>query len=359
MQTLQKILPKYTIVLGVILAATVLYLVTRGNTVHIDIYPVKKMELIQAIYATGYVDADRTAELRNELSGTVGRILAREGERVEEGESILEFEERQPALAAREAQAAYAEQKSEADDRRVKLARNRNLFRAGAISRQELDNAEKESRKADDLLEQRELQLKSRKEDLKKLAVTAPVSGVLTLQDARAGDYLVSGTLVATIVDTASYVLNVEVDELDVPRLRTGQAATVALDAFPDSRFEASVSRIVPRTDRVTKTSRVYLDFSEPVEGMQAGMTATANIVYSTRQNALLVPKSSVFSELRGKYVWRIVDGRLQKRQVAAGAGDMTFVEILDGLAEGDSVALKPEERFREGMEARHIGHGS
>jgi len=359
MQTLQKILPKFTIALGVILAATVIYLVTRANTVHIDIYPVKKMELVQAIYATGYVDADRTAELRNEIPGTVGRILAREGERVERGETILELEERQPALAVREAEAAYAEQKSEADDRRVKLERNRNLFRAGAISRQELDNAEKESRKAGELLEQRRLQLNSRKEDLKKLAVTAPVSGVLTLQNARAGDYLVSGTLVATIVDTASYVLNVEVDELDVPRLRSGQAATVAFDALPESRFDAFVTRVVPQTDRVTKTSRVYLDFSEPIEGIQAGMTATANIVYSTRQNALLVPKSSVFSELRKKYVWKIDDGRLEKQEIAAGAGDMNFIEVLGGLVEGDSVALKPDERFRDGMEARALGHGS
>ncbi len=358
MQTVQKILPKYTIALGVIFMATVIYLVTRGNTVYVDIHQVRKTELIQAIYATGYVDAERMAELRSELSGTVGAVMIREGERVDRGGAILEFEERQPGLAAREARAAYAEQKSETDDLRLRLSRNRNLFRAGAISRQDLDNAEKEFRKAVELLEQRELQLKSRRDDLKKLVLTAPVSGILTMQDARAGDHIVSGTHVATVVDTASYVLNVEVDELDAPRVRPGQLATVAFDALPESRFEARVSRVVPRTDRITKTSRVYLEFTEPVEGIQAGMTATANIVYSTRENALLIPKSAIFEEFRKKYVWKIEERHLKKQEIATGAGDLTHIEVVRGIAEGDSVVVGPEERFREGLEAKPAGNG-
>ena len=357
MQTLQKILPKYTIVLGIIFVVTVIYLFTRGNTVFVDISSVKKMELTQAVYATGYVDADAMADLRSEISGTVAFVGAHEGEWVDKGSKILEFDEHQLQLAVAEAKAAYAEQKSETDDLRVKRARNSNLLKAGAVSRQEFDDAEKEYTQAQKLLQQRELQLKSRQDELKKQVVRAPIAGVLSLQEAKAGDYLVSNTLVARVIDTTSYIINVEVDELDVPRLKTGQLATVALDALPEKRFSASVSRVVPQTDRITKTSKVYLELDEHVEGMQVGMTATANIIYNIQENALLVPKSSVFEEFRQDYVWKIEKRHLKKQRITTGASDIRYIEVLDGLAEGDSVVVKPEEGFKEGMEARITGN--
>lgn len=356
MQTLQKILPKYTVVLGLIFLVTIVYLVTRANVVVVEVFQVKKMELVQAIYATGYVDAGAMSDLRSEISGTVGYVGASDGERVDKGSTILVFDDRKLQLAVEEARAAYAEQKAEADDLEARLARNRKLFRAGAISVQDIDAAEKGYVKAKKLLRQRELQLKSRLDEAGKRTVSAPIAGVLTRQDARVGDYIVSNTLVARIIDTNSYTVKVEVDELDVPRLKKGQKATVALDALPEKRFSAVVSRVVPQTDRITKTSKVYLDFDKKFEELQVGMTATANIVYNVRQGALLVPKGSVFEEMRRKHVWKISKGHLEKRKIETGADDSRFVEVLEGLVEGDSVVVRPEERFREGMEARVNG---
>ena len=353
MQTLQKILPKYTIALGIVFLATVIYLVTRGNTVVVEAHPVKKMELAQAVYATGYVDADAMADLRSEISGTIGFVGAHEGEWVDKGSTILVFDERRLQLAVEEAKAAYAEQRSETYDLRARRKRSRNLFRAGAIARQELDDAEKEYTQAMKLLQQRELQLKSRQDDLKKQVVTAPIAGVLTLQEAKIGDYIVANTLVARVIDTTSYIVNVEVDELDVPRLKTGQPATVALDALPEKRFSSSVARVVPQTDRITKTSKVFLALDEYVESIQVGMTATANIIYDVQEGALLIPKSSVFEEARQNYVWKIEKRHLKKQKIVTGASDIRYVEILDGLSEGDSVVVKPEEKFKEGMEAK------
>jgi RND family efflux transporter MFP subunit len=355
MQTLQKILPKYTVVLGIVFLVTVIYLVTRGNTVAVEVSTVRKMELTEAIYATGYVDADAMADLRSEISATVSLIGAYEGEWLEKGSTVLAFDDRRLHLAVEEAEAAYAEQKAKSDDLQVKLKRSHNLFNAGAVSVQDLDDAEREYTLAKRKLQQRDVQLKSRRDDLKKQQVNAPLAGVLALLDAKVGDYIVANTLVARIIDTNSYVINVEVDELDVPRLKKSQVATVALDALPEERFSAVVSRIVPETDRITKTSKVYLELDEPVEGLQVGMTATANIVYNVRKGALLVPKSSVLEQMRQDYVWKVEKGKLQKQAITSGAEDSRFVEVLDGLVQGDSVVVKPEEKFRQGMEAKVI----
>ncbi len=350
MKSLQKFLPKYSVALAVLFVATLFFLMTKGNTVDIEAGEVTNAELVQAIYATGFVEADAVANLSAECSGTVSYVGVLEGQHVSAGQKILQFDSLQPQLAVREAKAALAEQQALARDNRLRSARKKNLFTEGAISRQELEEAEKNSVQAEELLRQKSLQVKMREDDLKKLTVTAPFPGIMTLQNVKQGDYVTINTLVARVVDPSRYMVSVEVDELDIPRIRNGQSATVAFDAYPEKRFSALVSRIVPQTDRVTKTSRIYLTLSNPPDNIQAGMTATANIIYNTRQNALLVRKSSLFEENRLSYVWKIDHGRLKKQLIQPGASDMTFVEVLQGLKKGDKIALVPEKSLHEGM---------
>jgi membrane fusion protein, multidrug efflux system len=355
MQNLQKMLPKYSIALAILFAATVGYLLTRGNTVNVEASKVTRSELVEAVYATGYVDAEKVAALSSELSGTVRSVGALEGQHVRKGQVIIEFDSEQPGFAVQEARAAVAEQQAVAVENGLKLERNRRLYKEGAISRQQLDEAVRNSTQAAEMLVQKRLQLKSREDDLRKLTVTAPFDGTLTLQNVKAGDHVNANVPVASVTDTDAYLVTVEVDELDVPQLRIGLKAIIALDAMPEKRFSATVTRIVPQTDRVTKTSRVYLRFNEPVAAIQAGMTATANIIYNTRKDALLVRKSSVFQEDRKDYVWKVDSGRLRKQPVRTGDSDLTFIEVVGGLRSGDLVVVSPEEKFRDGMEARLV----
>jgi membrane fusion protein (multidrug efflux system) len=355
MQSLQKFLPKYSIALAVVFIATVLFLMMRGNTVDIEVEQVTHRELVQAVYATGFVEPESIANLSAESSGTVSYVGALEGQHVSAGQTILQFSSPQPQLALREAKAALTEQRAQTRDNKLRRARKENLFTEGAISRQELDEAEKNSIQGEELLQQKALQLKMREDDLKKLTVSAPFSGILTLQNVKKGDYVIANTLVARVVDTSRYMVTVEVDELDIPRLRNGQAATVAFDAYPDKRLSAVVSRIVPQTDRTTKTSKIYLTLDHPAVDIQAGMTATANIIYNIRPNALLVRKSSLFEENRQSYVWKIENSRLKKQPIRTGASDMAFVEILQGLKTGDKIALAPAKDLHEGMEVNII----
>ncbi|MEI6847278.1 MAG: efflux RND transporter periplasmic adaptor subunit [Chlorobiaceae bacterium] len=355
MKTLKKVFPKYSIALGVVFIIMVFFLINRGNTVDVEAGEVSYAELVQAIYAIGFVEADGVANLSTEFSGTVSYVGALEGQHVSTGQKIIEFDSPRPQLAVGEATAAFAEQKAQAGESRVQFARKRNLFREGAISRQELDAAEKSSIQAEEQLQQKALQLQMRQDDLKKLTVRAPFAGTLTLQNVKKGDYVTAGTLVARVVDTSGYLVSVEVDELDIPRIRKGQPAAVVFDAYPDQRFSAVVTRIVPQTDRITKTSKIYLTIDKLTGNIQVGMTATANIIYNTRPHTLLVKKNSVFEENRQSYVWKIEKGHLKKQPVRQGASDLTYVEIVQGLKKGDNVVLAPEKGLHEGMEARIV----
>jgi len=351
MKSLQKFLPKYSIALALLFIATVFFLMTKGNSVAIEAGEVTNAELVQAVYATGFVEAEAVANLNAESSGTVSYVGVLEGQHVIAGQKLLQFDSPQPQLAVHEAQSALAEQQALLRDSQRRSVRKKNLFNEGAISRQELEDAEKSSIQSEELLQQRAFQLKMREDDLKKLTVIAPFSGVLTLQNVKKGDYVTNNTLVARVVDTSRFMISVEVDELDVPRMRHGQVATVAFDAYPEKRFSAVVSRLVPQTDQITKTSRIYLALDHPPGNIQAGMTATANIIYNVKPNALLVKKSSLFEENHQSYAWKIDNGRLKKQPVRQGESDMTFVEVLQGLKKGDKIVLSPDKSLHEGLE--------
>ena len=353
MKSFQKFLPRYSIALVVLFSATVLFLLTRANTVDVEVGEVSPSDLVQAIYATGFVEADTVAELHTEASGRVIAVGALEGEQVRAGQTIVQLDATRAELAVREARAALAEQQAIVNDNRLRFARRQALFREGAISRQELEESERSRLQSEELLQQRQLQIGMKAEEARKSSIVAPFSGTLTLQSLKVGDYAPANTLVAQVVDSNGFMVVVEVDELDMPRLRVGQAATVAFDALPDKRYKAMVSRLVPHTDRITKTSRLYLTLQELPASIQEGMTATANIVYNVRPQALLVRKNALVDEQRKSYVWKIEKGALKKVEVEQGASDISFVEVLRGVRAGDKLVLSPAKTLRDGMEAK------
>lgn len=352
MQSVKKVVPKFAVGVGILFIITVAYLLIRGNVVRVEAKTVEEGELIQAIYATGSIDADAIANLRNQVAGTVNFVGGKEGESVKKGQKILVIDERDYVNALSKTRALLAEQKVLLDDRRLSLERNRNLFQSGAISRQTLDDAERNFAQAEEIFLQKRLALDQASDDLSKTKIIAPINGVLTLQVAKLGDYLVQNTLSATIVDTTTYNVAIEVDELDVPRLRIGQEAIVALDAMPDSRFKAKVSRIVPQTDLIKKTSKVYLKLAQNVPGIQVGMTATANIIYNIKRKTIIVDKASVIQERKQNFVWKVSERKLVKQEIKTGASDLKSIEVLGGLSKGDTIVTNPKENFKEGNEA-------
>lgn len=355
MKNLKSLFHKYSIGIIALFGLTVAFLLLRGNAARVVAEKVESRQLVQAVYATGAVEPLAEAALSAEVSGQVSFVGALEGESVRQGQVIVRLESEQVGLAVREARAAYAAQQAVAVDSRRLALRKRNLFREGAVSRQELDDAERSSVQSEELLQQRALQLKMREEEQGKLAVVAPFAGRLTLQSVRAGDNVTMNSMVARVVDTSAYLVGVEVDELDIPRIRTGQKAIVAFDAYPSERFSAVVSRIVPRTDRVTKTSKIVLTMDRPPVALQAGMSATANIIYMVRDGALLIGKGAVVRENGRPYVWLIQKGLLKKQAVRLGDGDVKQVEVRSGLKSGDLVVSVPEGSLHEGMEVELV----
>jgi multidrug efflux pump subunit AcrA (membrane-fusion protein) len=128
------------------------------------------------------------------------------------------------------------------------------------------------------------------------------------------------------------------VDENDFTRVKTGQKILIKVDAFEQKLYEATVSKIYPKLNKLDQTFRVDADFVGEAPDGYYGLTIEANIIISQNPKALTVPKLYVMD---GDSVWIQEDGEKKKIKITIGAENLDLVEVKSGLME-NSVIIKP-----------------
>jgi HlyD family secretion protein len=209
-------------------------------------------------------------------------------------------------------------------------------------------------------MEQAQLALDSAKNDLvraenelDKAVIVAPFVGVIGAVNVKVGDKLSSmdyaTKTIVELIDPTSMELNAEVDEIDVPDVRREQKAVISVDALPDEQFEGVVTSVslLPREEAGLVLYKVKIDFDVPDgSGLKAGMSATADIIVHQRENVLLVPERAIEHDSQGNpVVWVKLNGQIEERSVVIGVSDGLQTEILEGVSEGDLVAVEQRSR--------------
>ena len=174
------------------------------------------------------------------------------------------------------------------------------------------------------------------------LTIKAPIDGVITAVNASVGQYLEKSSSTSAAISMQSdsqFNVLASVDELDVVNISVGQEVQVDIDAFPNQSFTGTVTKIsgvgVVSGGVATYTVTVALDAAK---GLMDGMTASINIVTTDIKDALLVPVEAVSTSNNQNYV-TMANG--QTANVTIGASNDTYVQILSGVEEGDSVQIK------------------
>lgn len=143
---------------------------------------------------------------------------------------------------------------------------------------------------------------------------------------------------VALIGSSDQAYVQMAVDENDFTRVKTGQKILIKVDAFEQKLYEATVSKIYPKLNKLDQTFRVDADFVGEAPDGYYGLTIEANIIISQNPKALTVPKLYVMD---GDSVWIQEDGEKKKIKITIGAENLDLVEVKSGLME-NSVIIKP-----------------
>jgi len=361
---------------------------------------VTRRTLSSSVLATGAVKPQVGAEVRvgARISGKVERLYANIGDQVKKGQVLAELEKSdlEATVTQRRAELQMAEaklgavrslrpreiEKAQADvDKwlatvelnRKELWREEELLKQNLSSQQARDRAKEQCavseaqlvsvRKALELVktgyeedvkqaladvERAKAVLANDQVQLSYATITAPIDGVIGLVSTQEGETVAAGLnspTFVTIIDLNRLQVDTFVDEVDIGKVKPGQAATFTVDSFPSREFAGKVVAIYPKA--VIQENVVNYDVVVKITGPYDGllrpeMTASVNISLEARENVLAVPVKAVKRERGKNIVYLMSSGGPQPREVKVGWKDSQWVEILAGLEDGQTVLLEP-----------------
>lgn len=159
-----------------------------------------------------------------------------------------------------------------------------------------------------------------------------------------------------SVVDLEALKFTAEIDEADVDRVKTEMAADVTLDAFPGDTFTSQVTHVNPVAQTTTTGGTVFeveIILEDTGKDILIGMKGDATIKVSSQANALIIPVEALFSEGGTDYVYVVENDTLKKTEITVGATTDTDVEVLQGLQDGQVVALSGSTQYTDGMAVR------
>lgn len=172
------------------------------------------------------------------------------------------------------------------------------------------------------------------------LTLRAPVSGIVLEKKALSGMRFMPGESLYQIADLSSVWVVADVFEQDIARVTVGAPATITLGAFPGETFSGKVSHVYPTLDPQTRTVPVRVELANPGLRLKPAMYAQMELAAGGKK-ALAVPLSAVIdSGTREIVLVQVGEGRFAPREVKLGARGDTYVEVLDGVREGEPVVV-------------------
>ena len=302
----------------------------------VDIDTARARPIVDAVRATGRIEAMQAVELRPDEQGRITALLFREGQYVAKGTPLVKIDD---AMLRAQAERATAER----DLARQQLQRVQRLREQNAASAADLDRAAAFDRSATAALALLQLQVE-------RTTVRAPFAGVVGQRFVSEGDYVTTASRLLTLQTVDPQRAVIEVPERYAVELRPGQALEFTVAAKPERTYHAEVDFIDPVVEGTKRTILVKARAANPGRVLRPGMFIEARLATSTRANAVVVPEDAVQPLRTANVVWAVKDGKASRRVVQLGARSQGVVEILSGVAAGEPVVVGGLERMAEGM---------
>jgi membrane fusion protein (multidrug efflux system) len=291
--------------------------------------------VVDAILATGQIEAVQSIELRPEVDGRLADILVREGAEVRSGTPLFKVDDA-------ELKAQVVRLEAERDLARQALERTRELLEQNASSEADLELAEANARSS-------EAQLALAQVRLDRTVVRAPFSGVVGQRFVSLGDYVNSSTRLVSLQTVDPQRAAFQVPERYARRLRVGQEVTFRVAALPDVEFGGVVDFVDPVVQVPGRTITVKAQVPNPRRELKAGMFIEARLATDVRPDAVIVPEDAILPLRGAAFVWVVSDGTASRRQVELGVRMPGYVEIKSGVDVGEQVVVGGLERLAEG----------
>jgi RND family efflux transporter MFP subunit len=341
---------------------------------------VESRKLARSLTVSGTLAADERVTVGVKVAGRLASIAVDLGSVVKQGEPIAQVEPTDYALRVEQAASAVAQARAQLglapdgtdvdvdveqtsvvqearatlEEVRASLERSRALRAEQLIAQAELDAAQAtflraqsalaaahdEIRNRQAALRQRTFELRSARQQLTDATVRTPLDGFVQERHAHPGQYLAAGASVATIVRVDPLRLRAEIPEREALLVRAGQVVRIAVEG-DDTQHDGTVVRLAPALSEQTRSLIIEAEIKNP-GNLRPGSFARAEIVLEEGDQVPVVPSNAIVTFAGIEKVITVEDGKAVEKEVKTGRRSEPWVEILSGVAVGDSVVVDP-----------------
>ncbi len=316
-----------------------------------------------SLVATGYVVAQRKAEVASKGTGRLVKLDFEEGDIVSSGEviAVLDNQDIRANLQVAKAQLEQAQVDSLNSGRAYR--RYQGLSESGAVTTAELELAESKYKASLAAVAGADAAVTTAEVNLENTYIRAPFAGTILTKNAEVGEIVApfassasSKGSVVTLAEMNSLEVEADVSESNINRVQVGQPAEIILDAYPTVRYPAKVKKIVPTADRSRATVLTKVTFTQIDDKVLPEMSARVNFfldsaaVNTSNAKMLSIPRDAITNRDGQQIVFRIDGEIVTMVPVQTGRELGRMVEITSGLSSGDRVVLTPPGKLTTGQ---------
>jgi HlyD family secretion protein len=413
-----------TIIAGIIVLIVVVIVINlsfRGNrydtAIPVRTHAVAKGTLADRVSGNGTFKPVSAVTVTAQVSGEVESIRVHESDKVAKGDVLLALRDDDYALTAQRMRASldstrnsvrqslvtlraqYRSASSTYADAQRTLEKNKDLYSSKSISEEAYQKSEdfaENSRvnlqsvteqlnlraglpldsdppldpKEDEKIvarspevEQALLSLRAAEDNVRRCTVTAPISGTVTDVRPSVGDVVAPSSPLVRIETLDAMIAEIQIDEVDIGKLRLGQKAEVTSDSLLGETLSGTVTAIAPTVTSLgsTRASLVEIAITAKELSLRSGASCSAKISTNVKTDSLLIPLAAFVTEDNTSYVYLLAPTgkknaskadvyQLSKKKVEIGTSDVNYVEAVSGLAEGDLIVAGSLNLMRDGI---------
>jgi len=307
-----------------------------GGAVAVEVARVAAGTIEDDIDAVGTLRSSESVVVRPEISGRIEQLNFTEGARVQKGQVIVALDDSVSAAELAQAKANLALAESSYN-------RTQELEKEKFVSATAKDQALNSLRVA-----QANVQLAQAR--LAKTKIVAPFGGIIGIRQVSVGDYVKEGQDLVTLEDISALKVDFRLPEQLLAVLKPGQTVEVATDAIPGRKFAATLDAIDPLVDQNGRAVLLRARLKNTEGQLRPGMFVRTRLIVSAREQALTVPEEALVPVGAEQFVFRVTDGKAQRVKVGTGVRRAGTVEIVSGLAAGDTVVTAGQIKLRDGV---------
>ncbi len=319
---------------------------------------VKRGDLDIEVIETGKVQPREKVEIKSKVAGQVERVYVDEGQKVKKGQLLLRLDPTDYKRDTARTEADLEQAKIALEYSKLQLDRRKRGLADRGVAQADVDFAENDVEAKKVAVDRAQVELDAARDRLSYTEIYSPLSGTIIEKGIQPGEVVTPGVqatfegkALLSVADMSTLIVQVDLNQIDVAKVKLGQSVTLTLDALPGKKYQATITRIAPASTQPkgkdVDVFPVEATLVKTDDAIKPGMTADVRIHIETKPKVLSLPIEAVVKEQGKSYVTRVTAGKdgkqeSKKIEVKTGARNDRDVEIASGIAEGDKILIKP-----------------